>query len=561
MQGRAAPQRMELAGDRITTVTDIRGGDVQLACTLADLKVDLTDETSAQMEAADPTARAQARQVMANELSRRFYVTHRADGGAVELWLPRGTNPAIANIWLTLAGAAQLVRPSKPSPAWIVQERDTNGVYTAAYRETAPNHFTKQKAGYLGVQTTTAVAVRPGMNPASADRTVPVVRVESSSFDLSSTPSGRLLEMNGRETLNVEIGGLGLSFKVTVTVALADARTTQETCRRSGPSRASRRRWSVEPLEQAAAIPSWSLRGVIDCCSPAPPSTSWPRRSRACQPTSGRPVLGRRTRPRCRRGSRPSSACIPRRRDARRRSCEPRRHARPGDPRRAFGGRHGRRGPTGPGGGGRQSRDADADASLRGPVPGSTGRPHDGGGQRARQADGRRRQAPGAGGRAGLRQRRLSPEGRGPRRCAARSARSCCAAWPPPATSRDGSRCSRRSATPATPRRSPALRRIIENPKEPVRASAVQALRFIDDPAVDPLLTTIIKQKTDESVRLAAISAVRVRQVGPFTMTLADVARGDPAVFRSLRGDQSPRQPSPRAAGPAHGARGRAQER
>ena len=78
--------------------------------------------------------------------------------------------------------------------------------------------------------------------------------------------------------------------------------------------------------------------------------------------------------------------------------------------------------------------------------------------------------------------------------------------------------------------RLPALRRIIENPKEPVRASAVQALRFIDNPAVDPLLTTIIKQKTDESVRLAAISAVRVRQVGPFTMTLADVARSDQAV-------------------------------
>jgi hypothetical protein len=58
MAGRAAPQKMELAGDWVTTVSDIRGGEAQIACTLADLKVDLTDGTSANAEAGDPAGGA-----------------------------------------------------------------------------------------------------------------------------------------------------------------------------------------------------------------------------------------------------------------------------------------------------------------------------------------------------------------------------------------------------------------------------------------------------------------------------------------------------------------------
>jgi hypothetical protein len=73
------------------------------------------------------------------------------------------------------------------------------------------------------------------------------------------------------------------------------------------------------------------------------------------------------------------------------------------------------------------------------------------------------------------------------------------------------------------------LRRLLgeEQPLR-VRTGAIEALRAIDAPDVDPLLTAQLGPKQPPSVRLAAIRAMRARQVGPFAAALAEVARKDP---------------------------------
>jgi HEAT repeat protein len=75
----------------------------------------------------------------------------------------------------------------------------------------------------------------------------------------------------------------------------------------------------------------------------------------------------------------------------------------------------------------------------------------------------------------------------------------------------------------------PALRRIIEAGPLRERAQAIAALRFIDDPQVDPLLTRTLLSAPEEAVRLAVIGAVRLRDLGPHASAMAGVARSDPS--------------------------------
>jgi HEAT repeat protein len=74
----------------------------------------------------------------------------------------------------------------------------------------------------------------------------------------------------------------------------------------------------------------------------------------------------------------------------------------------------------------------------------------------------------------------------------------------------------------------PALRALIDEKGAALRTPAIEALRFIADPAVDPLLGSLLGRPGDTSTRFAAISAIRFRDVGPFAVQLAEVARHDP---------------------------------
>jgi len=79
-----------------------------------------------------------------------------------------------------------------------------------------------------------------------------------------------------------------------------------------------------------------------------------------------------------------------------------------------------------------------------------------------------------------------------------------------------------------SPEALPLLRRLSTGGELRERTQAIEALRFIDDPGVDPLLLQVLDGAKEESVRMAVISAVRFRSIGPFAGALAEVARRDP---------------------------------
>jgi hypothetical protein len=74
----------------------------------------------------------------------------------------------------------------------------------------------------------------------------------------------------------------------------------------------------------------------------------------------------------------------------------------------------------------------------------------------------------------------------------------------------------------------PALRAFVTEKASPLRTTAIEALRFIPDPAVDSLLGELLGRGHDTSTRFTALAAIRFRDVGPFAVQLADVVRHDP---------------------------------
>jgi len=138
-------------------------------------------------------------------------VSQRANGEVFDVWLPRGMKPAMANILLTLVGEAQLVRPAQARTAWIVEERDINGAYMAAYQETAPGRFHKQKARYLDVATAVPGAAAPAQ---------PQLRIDRSDIDLVADTHDRLVELRADDAMTVTFSGL--SFNVRLRFSLAE---------------------------------------------------------------------------------------------------------------------------------------------------------------------------------------------------------------------------------------------------------------------------------------------------------------------------------------------------
>lgn len=232
------PQEMQLDGVWLTTVTEVAGGLAFVACELAELRASAG-------QGADPAARQpELGAELATALGQQFFVSQRADGAVFEVWLPRGMKPAMANILLTLVGEAQLVRPTPPQPAWIIQERDINGPYLAAYQETAPGRFHKQKARYLDIAAGTPA---PGAAPP------PRIVIDKSDIDLTADPRGRLLELRADDVTTIDLAGL--SFGVDLHVALDQSRV-QSTSALSGAFARARAQLEAHSMAQLGLDPA-----------------------------------------------------------------------------------------------------------------------------------------------------------------------------------------------------------------------------------------------------------------------------------------------------------------
>jgi len=510
----AAPQALELEADVTATVTDIRDGLAQMGCELANIKTSMRqDQGGAAAQVMSPSLEAE--RAMAAELGRRFYVSYRADGAAAGVWFPRGLNPSIANILLTVAGANQLVRPAKAGQAWIVRERDVNGEYTAAYQETAPGRYTKQKAAYLQ-------AVRGAAAGAPAGKTgEPAIRVERSKATLTATATGRVLELDQTEVLALDLGTSAMSFRVTSHVVLGGGRAAQAPDRVGAFAREratlefqSMEQMGMDPKAEVARLDRALLGGasldeLLVALSALPADAkAGPRESAV----SGRLEAEFRLHPESAarapvaiRGQTPDRAKLLV--DALLLAGTPAAHA-------ALGA---------------VAKDAAAGALPR---------------QYAIQYIGQLDE-PAAPVVAAL--RGLLDDGDAKLRQISRLAYGACA---------------RKLRTTAPARKDAivaellrrfgaekdeglradlvvalgnagdvaafsVLRGLADGGSPRLRGRAIGALRFLDDPAVDPLILSLLGNAADENVRLSAIGAIRYREVGPFTIALADVAKTD----------------------------------
>ena len=223
--GGGRPQTLDILGDWAATPTDIHDGVVEVQCALGNVEATIAANLDASTAGANQAQERAARE-LATALAAPFFISYRADGAIANLWFSRGVNPTIANVMMTLAGTQQLVRGRPAEPAWVVVERDVNGQYTAAYRESGPGRFDKKKARYV-TASPIANAVTGQLASAAGPRLQPSIRIERSDLELRVDPQGRLLEVRGEDRVVFELGSPGLEMTTTVEVELGDGRTVE----------------------------------------------------------------------------------------------------------------------------------------------------------------------------------------------------------------------------------------------------------------------------------------------------------------------------------------------
>jgi hypothetical protein len=272
--GRGRPQALDVAGDWATTPTDIHDGVVEVQCALANVEASLdANPNPTAAGVASSAARedlVRAAHELAAALATPFFVSHRADGSIAGLWFSRGVKPTIANLLMTLAESQQLVRSRPGEPAWVVLERDVNGQYTAAYRESGQGRIEKQKARYLAANALTNAVIPGQLAGATGQRLQPSIHIERSDFELRTDPQGRLLEVRGAESIVFALGSPGLEMKTAVEVELGDGRIV-EAPRAIGAFARAREGLESRPLEQMGGDPQAEIarrdRAVLDGAS------------------------------------------------------------------------------------------------------------------------------------------------------------------------------------------------------------------------------------------------------------------------------------------------------
>jgi hypothetical protein len=517
----APPQEMELEGEWRTTVTDIDGGLARVACELGDLRATAREGVGASAHASEAGAE------LAREIGQRFFVSQRADGSVFEVWLPRGMKPAMANILLTLAGEAQLVRPAQAQAAWIIEERDVNGAYLATYQETAPGRFHKQKARYLDVAAEArtapgATATAPAPAPAQ-----PHIRIDRSDIDLVADAGGRVLELRADDTTTVELAGI--SFAVSLRFTLDQARMLSNPALAGAFAR-------TRAKDQLEAHPMAQMG--LD------PAAEAARRDRALLAgASADDLLAElRALPADAAGGRAASTFVARWEALMR--LEPATAARvpalvqsePAERAKLVVDASS------------AAATSEAQAALAAVATNAAARPKLR--QYAIQYLGLQ-PVPAPAAVAALRSLLDDPDpdlAQGALLALGACARSLRATAPERTREIIGELHARLGrAAGGKPRQDlvvalgnagdpsslPVLRGLIESKGAPAqqgdvaRTLAVEALRFIDDPAVDSLLGSLLGAASDSSTRFAVIAAIRFRDVGPFTAQLAEVARHD----------------------------------
>ena len=520
----APPQRMDLDGQWRTSVTEADDQLATVAYQLVDLRASAAEGTDASARAVDAGAE------LARELGQPFFVRHRASGAVFEVWLPRGMKPAMANILLTLVGEAQLVRPAQPQPAWIVEERDVNGAYLAAYQEIAPGKYHKQKARYLDVADQAAPSGPPAPG-APPEKTTPEIRIDRSDIDLVTDVHGRLLELRADDTTTILLSGLAFNVSVHVTLDQAQqlSRSPSSAGADLGPEAFARAKAGLEPHPMAQL--------GLD------PAAESARRDRVLLAGATKDVLlgELRAAPAAAAGQRPDSTLVARWEALFRLEPEAAAQAptlvlnEPAERAKVLI-------DALSGAGTPEAQRALATLALA-----PTARPslrleaiqylalQSAPVKEAVAALRTLLDQPNTGREPELARRALFAFG-----ATAHNLRPTAPARAREVAAELEARLGRAKSLDAKqdlivaignagdPGSLPTLRAFVAEKASPLRTTAIEALRFIPDPSVDALLGELLGRGHDTSTRFTALAAIRFRDVGPFALQLADVVRHDP---------------------------------
>jgi len=134
------PVQVDLTGDWISTVTDVRSDDYDAALQLANAHLTGAGGGSVPSDALEQTQQ---------RLSRRFWATYRKDGALLAVHFFKDVSPSDRNLLQMIATEAQLVCPDRGESVWRVIERDGAGSYLAIYNRTEPFVVVKRKVKYL----------------------------------------------------------------------------------------------------------------------------------------------------------------------------------------------------------------------------------------------------------------------------------------------------------------------------------------------------------------------------------------------------------------------------
>jgi hypothetical protein len=193
--GEERPIEIGLSGELLSAISAVRPGEYDASLELANVSI-----TGVEVR----TAPEAARKELEVRLARRFWVTYREDGTLLWVHFFKDVSPADRNLLQMIASEVQLVGAAAERPVWSALERDGAGEYLAMYNRLDGHGLVKRKLKYV-------------YTDASADSPVNGIQlaVEQSDIRFSLDAEGRVAALDA--TNRVRIGPPGGSSLVALT--------------------------------------------------------------------------------------------------------------------------------------------------------------------------------------------------------------------------------------------------------------------------------------------------------------------------------------------------------
>ena len=178
--------RMTIEGQWSATPSALRGNECDVAHELANTRV--VGAGVGRVSAPDIAA-------WQRRLERRFWVTYRRDGAALQAHFARDVDPGDRNLLQMIVTETQVVRPERDTDHWTALERDAAGMYLADYARTTPHQVAKHKLTYTVIDAASGARAPDGVS----------VEIVASERSFSFDRAGGVSEVEGSEQLRVGV--------------------------------------------------------------------------------------------------------------------------------------------------------------------------------------------------------------------------------------------------------------------------------------------------------------------------------------------------------------------